>query len=172
MRVLHLNYTDNGGTGIAVNRFNRELNKKIISKLFVSKKTSQDNNVETFYDFKFYLGKLLRPKISYIYKSFAFDRKFTSTPAILKSRWLKIINESNFDIINLHWINSEMISIEEIGKINKKICWTFHDMWPFCGGENISFDDRYSTGYIKDNKFRGFDFNSWMWRRKKKIGQI
>ena len=166
MNVLHLNYSDDGGTGLAVRRFLKELNIKIKCKLYVSKKTSDDLDIETFSDFQFRIGKFFRPKISLFYKFFSFDRKFTSTPAILQSRWLKTINESNYDIVNLHWVNSEMISIEEIGKINKKICWTFHDMWPFCGGENISFDSRYVDGYLEDLKFRGFDYNAWMWRRK------
>jgi hypothetical protein len=38
MRVLHLNYSDNGGTGLAIRRVLKELNKKIDSKLYVSKK--------------------------------------------------------------------------------------------------------------------------------------
>jgi glycosyltransferase involved in cell wall biosynthesis len=166
MRVLHLNYSDNGGTGLAIRRVLKELNKKIDSKLYVSKKTSNDLHVRTFSDFQFLLGNFFRPKISLFFKLFSFDRKFTSTPAILRSRWLKTINQSNCDIVNLHWINSEMMSIEEIGKINKKICWTFHDMWPFCGGENISFDSRYVDGYVNDSKFKGFDYNAWMWKRK------
>ena len=168
MKVLHLNYSDTGGTGIAIQRFNKELNNLINCKIYVSNKCTSNQNVETFNDYSFKIGKILRPKISYFFKIFAFDRKFTSTPAILNSRWIKFINNSDYDIINLHWINCEMLSIEEIGKIEKKVCWTFHDMWPFCGGENISFDTRYIHGYPKDKIFRGFDYNAWMWKRKKK----
>ena len=45
------------------------------------------------------------------------------------------INSNDCNIVHLHWI-SYMLSIEDIGKINKPVVWTLHDMWPFCGGEH------------------------------------
>ena len=45
----------------------------------------------------------------------------------------KKINKSNYDLINLHWVQGEFISIESIGKITKPIVWTLHDTWAFSG---------------------------------------
>ena len=45
----------------------------------------------------------------------------------------KKINNFSADIVNLHWVAGEMISIKEIGNISKPVIWTLHDMWPFCG---------------------------------------
>ena len=50
----------------------------------------------------------------------------------------RITKNIDFDLIHLHWIGNEMISIKEISHINKPIVWTMHDMWPFCGGEHFT----------------------------------
>lgn len=84
------------------------------------------------------------------------------------------INRSNFDIVNLHWLGGEMLSVEEIGRIRKPICWTMHDMWPFCGAEH--YDDldhpgRYQETYERGNRpqtYDGPDLDAWVWRRKRK----
>ena len=34
-------------------------------------------------------------------------------------------------------------------KIETKVVWTCHDMWPFCGAEHYTFDKRFETGYLK-----------------------
>jgi glycosyltransferase involved in cell wall biosynthesis len=44
------------------------------------------------------------------------------------------INKFNPDIVHLSWINSGYFSLFQIGKIDKPIVWTLHDMWPFTGG--------------------------------------
>jgi len=44
------------------------------------------------------------------------------------------------DIIHLHWINNDMLSIKDIGKIEKPIVWTLRDMWPMTGGCHYSMD--------------------------------
>ena len=62
--------------------------------------------------------------------------------------------KNNYDLINLHWIQGEMISIEEIGRIKKPIVWTLHDAWPFCGTEHFPNglnDKRYEYGYFRSN---------------------
>jgi glycosyltransferase involved in cell wall biosynthesis len=48
------------------------------------------------------------------------------------------INKSDFDVINLHWINGGLISIKEIGRIRKPIVWSMLDMWPFLGAEHYT----------------------------------
>ena len=53
----------------------------------------------------------------------------------------KLINQSNFDIIHLHWINNETISLKDLSKVKKKIIWTCHDMWPFIGAYHYSFEN-------------------------------
>lgn len=84
------------------------------------------------------------------------------------------INRSDADIVNLHWLGGEMISIEEIGRIKKPICWTMHDMWPFSGAEHyddLQSPERYQHGYhatSRPTEYSGVDLDAWVWRRKRK----
>lgn len=82
------------------------------------------------------------------------------------------INASDCDVVNLHWLGGEMLSIEEIGRIRKPICWTLHDLWPLAGAEH--YDDLGSPGrfrhpYDAANRPAGRsgpDLDAWVWRRK------
>ena len=53
------------------------------------------------------------------------------------------------DIIHLHWICGGMLSISQIGKIQKPVVWTMRDMWPMTGGCHVAEAmncNRYETG--------------------------
>jgi glycosyltransferase involved in cell wall biosynthesis len=93
------------------------------------------------------------------------------SPAILPSQWVKRVNNSDADLVHLHWVQGEMLSIADIGRIEKPIVWTLHDMWAFCGAEHVAWDERWREGYRRDNRPEheaGFDLNRWSWRRKLK----
>lgn len=91
----------------------------------------------------------------------------------LPSNWSDELNQIDSDVINLHWVAGETLSIEDIGNIKKPIVWSLHDMWPFCGTEHItdytSFP-RWEKGYSIENKpdgHQGFDLDRLVWSRKK-----
>lgn len=93
------------------------------------------------------------------------------SPQILPSSLVKKINRSSADIVHLHWVQGEMLSISDISKITKPIVWTFHDMWGICGAEHLTFEYRWRDGYSKGNRpgyESGFDLNRWTWLRKKR----
>lgn len=93
------------------------------------------------------------------------------SPAVLPSKWVKRINSSDTDIVQLHWVQAEMLSIADIGRIQKPIVWTLHDMWAFCGAEHFAWDERWRDGYRRDNRpshESGIDLNRWTWQRKRK----
>lgn len=93
------------------------------------------------------------------------------SPAILPSSWPKRLNASDADIVHLHWVNGEMISVADISRITKPVVWTLHDMWAFCGAEHYTEDFRWRDGYDKINRpshESGFDLNRWTWQRKMK----
>lgn len=81
------------------------------------------------------------------------------------------INQSHSQIVNLHWV-SDLLSIEDIGRIRKPIVWTVHDMWVFCGGEHSTPDTptaRFREGYLANNRpqtERGPDLNRIAWDAK------
>ncbi|MEP1469842.1 MAG: glycosyltransferase family 4 protein [Halieaceae bacterium] len=93
------------------------------------------------------------------------------SPSLLPSCWPKTINSSSADLVNIHWVQDEMLSIADFGRIEKPIVWTLHDMWAFCGAEHYSEDFRWRNGYRRDNRpasESGFDLNRWTWLRKLK----
>jgi glycosyltransferase involved in cell wall biosynthesis len=89
---------------------------------------------------------------------------------VLTSNWVKRINASDADVVHLHWVQGEMLSIADIGRIKKPIVWTLHDMWAFCGAEHYTEDWRWRDGYTPSNRppgDGGFDLNRWTWKRKR-----
>lgn len=91
--------------------------------------------------------------------------------ALLPSAWPTLINNTDVDLVHLHWINREMLSIEDIAQINKPVVWTLHDMWAFCGAEHYTESMRWREGYMRSNRApsdNGLDINRWVWNRKRR----
>lgn len=122
------------------------------------------------------IAKLLSQARPYLGDLLMSMQKTTNTishsPNYLSSGLVEKLNQSDADVINLHWINGEFISIEDIGLFSKPIIWTLHDMWAFCGAEHYDTDDelaRWRVGYRANNRYggqSGLDINRWVWRRK------
>lgn len=174
MKIIHLTYSNYiGGASIAAYRIHKTLLKNdITSRMWVNKKLFDDQTVEgpknkfreKLLDLRRYitwpLTKLIRTKNPMHYSL-----------SLLPSDLVKKINHSDVDIVNLHWINREMISIKDISEIKKPIVWTLHDMWPFCGAEHYTSNNRWQKGYNINNRpayESGFDLNRWIWKKKKK----
>jgi len=49
------------------------------------------------------------------------------------------IEESGYDLVNLHWLGNRTISIGEIGRLKIPTIFTLHDMWPLLDTEH--YDD-------------------------------
>ena len=170
MKILHLNYYQTqGGAAIAMQRIHNSLmSQGIDTNILVSSKDSNNPRVigpeSTFEEIINLLKVSFQRKINRlsVYKS-NFSQSFNLFP----SNILKKIDKINPDIIHLHWIGNEMISIKQLSKIKKPIVWTLHDMWPYCGSEHYSFSDEYINGF-KKNSFL-FDFNFYTWKLKKKF---
>lgn len=173
MKVIHLSTSDIGGAGTATLRIHKSLLEiGVNSEMWVNiSKTKEktvfqpDNKIKKFLTF---FRRYLRIPLVKLMKT---KNPILHSPSILPSTWIKKINESNADIINLHWIQHEMMSISDISKIKKPVIWTLHDMWGFCGAEHISWDNRWETGYKNNNRpshEQGFDLNKWTWLRKLK----
>ena len=176
IKVLHVNYSDiKGGAAIGVNRLHKSLlNEGILSKILVADKNFQDENIigpskttsVILNQLKISFSRFLKNKVakSSSLETFSFN--------FFRSNLAKFINNFDTDIVHLHWIGNEMISIKEISEIKKPIVWSFWDMWPMCGAEHHSYNDRHIQGYTinnKPNNETGFDLNRIVWERKKKF---
>ena len=168
MNVLHLTFSDHfGGANIAAYRLHKCLEPKIYSRLLVFNKNKSEKNIIKYPD-----KKIISIKIkNYIIKilNLFWINKFNNSYNFFNSGIVEYINKLDIDIVHMHWINNELISIKEISKIKKNIVWTFHDMWPMCGTEHYTNSNRYINGYYKKNKdFFGLDFPKYIWNKKKK----
>jgi glycosyltransferase involved in cell wall biosynthesis len=172
MKIIHLNGADiTGGAARACYRIHHSLlNSGLHSRMWVNNAKSGD---WTVIGPKGKLNKAfaqIRPHAVFpILKTMQTKNYIIHSPAILRSSWSKLINQSNADIAHLHWIGGEMLSIADIGRIKKPTVWTLHDMWGFCGAEHVSWDERWREGYTRKNRpssEKGFDINRWTWNRK------
>tara|TARA_B110000259_G_scaffold112174_1_gene128076 strand:+ start:2701 stop:3924 length:1224 start_codon:yes stop_codon:yes gene_type:complete len=174
MKILHVNFSDNyGGAAIAVMRIHKLLlRNKIDSSLLVSDKILNEPKTfsinKTSEKLKNIIKGSINRNLKFLFKS---KNKTTHSLNIIPSSLLYEINKFNADIVNLHWIGNETISISQINKIKAKLVWTLHDMWPFCGAEHYTNNKRFEYGYKLSNKptsETGLDINKYIWEKKTK----
>ena len=172
-KILHLNFSDSGGAAVAVKRINDSLRfHNINSSILVAEKKSNNKTIifkQTLFDkFIWEQKKKISRNLKYIFRT---DNKNTHSIALFGSNLLSQIELFKPDILNIHWIGNELISLNQINKIKIPIIWTLHDMWLYCGAEHYSYNTRYIDGYLNNNRpkeEKKFDLNRWVWERKKK----
>ena len=190
MKLLIINFTDaGGGAAIAAVRLVNSLNEHgIYARLGVEDKKTANPYVfelprKKHYKLQKFVKKIFEFSIIIVHpitKRLPHPNKFITTNGILHTTNFKSetdvnwINNSEFDLVNLHWI-SGVICNKDIAKIKKPIVWTMHDSWPCCGAEHhpnvIENDTRWKKGYYKSNKPRstkGQDLCRKVWNQKKK----
>jgi|LakMenE18May11ns_1017448.scaffolds.fasta_scaffold9959605_32 glycosyltransferase involved in cell wall biosynthesis len=174
MKALQLNYSDiNGGAHRAAYRIHHALCESgIDSQMLVSVAGSGDWTVQGPTSQILKAMVRVRPNlVKPLLKLLRIRNSSGFSPAIVPSRWADRINVSDADVVHLHWVQGEMLSIADIGRIRKPIVWTLHDMWAFCGAEHYTTDCRWRDGYCADNRpahENGFDLNRSTWQRKRK----
>lgn len=174
MKIKHISYSNSGsGAFTAAFRIHEAISSININSGFYAVK-NQINDPETnIPQGKFFLLSILfRPLIaSFIKKALIKGDNIHRSLSILPSGWPKRINESSFDIVHLHWVNFEMLSIKDISRIKKPIVWTLHDMWAFCGSQHLDVSSGYVDAYKSNNcNFleRVTNIDRWIWKKKAK----
>ena len=174
MKITHLSNSDIiGGAGIASYRIHKALLKRgYNSKFYANNKHSGDDSVYGPINQCNKLATIIRPQIiKPLKKLLVSNNKIVHSLGIIPSAWPKRLNKSDTDLVHLHWVQNEMMSIEDIGNIKKPIVMHMHDMWPFCGAEHLSYDSRWEKGYLKRNRPKsesGIDLNRYIWNLKRK----
>ncbi|MCI5178817.1 MAG: glycosyltransferase [Candidatus Electrothrix sp. AW3_4] len=175
MKILYLSTSDiKGGAARGAYRLHRGfLQNGIDSKLLVSRKYSDDHTVIGPQTKIKKAITFLRPQLGHaILKLQRTSNGVCHSVNILPSGLHKYINNSDANIVMLHWVGGEMLSIAEIGKINKPIVWRLADQWAFCGTEHYTLlgqEKRFTEGYNALNRLgddKGFDIDKWTWQRK------
>jgi len=96
------------------------------------------------------------------------------SPATLRTTALRRIEQLNPDIVVLHWLGSRMMSIRQMGQIERPTAWVLHDAWTFSGAEHYPHgetDHRFIDGYHKNNRLDGewgIDLNRLVWQQKRR----
>lgn len=177
MKAFALNYFDiSGGAARAAYRIHHALkNDGVDSRMWVNVASSGDWTVQGPRGQRDRAVSMIRPSIGGLLNGLmTTDNRVLHSPAVLPSAWPKRINAADADLVHLHWVNREMMSIADIGQIRKPLVWTLHDMWAFCGAEHYTEDFRWREGYLRHNRpayESGFDLNRWAWQRKRKAWQ-
>jgi glycosyltransferase involved in cell wall biosynthesis len=182
MNVIHICASDAlGGAARAAFRLHRSFSglECIDSSMLVKERASDDKGVscytpDLFSSGSFYCSGILKRVLSVRWSKFVTTNLVMHSRADIPTGILSFLNKLPCDLVHLHWLGANTISIEEIGNIDKPVVWTLHDMWAFCGAEHYSPDGpaaRFRLGYHPDNRTEGEagpDMNRSVWIRKKK----
>ena len=177
MNVLHLTMEDgNNGAGRAAHRLHRALKANgTHSEMWVDSKTTSDPDVFVPSGMWFNTTRNARIAFEQVPTILAGQRGRTqATMAHFGGLSAAKVNNSNADVVNLHWPGFGYMTIEQIGRITKPTVWTMHDMWPILGAEHYAPDGphaRWRAGYQRDNRpepHHGRDLDRWAWQRKRK----
>lgn len=178
MKILHLSYSDyKGGAARAVKRIHNSLLRSNVNSYLKVNLSSESASIKNIIGPKNIFERyknLLKAAIGSRLGLFLRNNDFViHSLSILPSYYHKFINSSDYDLVNLHWVCGEMMSIEDISRIKKPIVWTLHDMWPFCGAEHFTFDETWKSGYNSNirnsDKNFFFNLNKYIWKKKKKL---
>lgn len=170
MKILHLAHSDSvGGAATFTRRVHSALLKFDIESLVCCSSYSGGSSgyfrispSSTALDY-------FKAKTSQVLDAALTKLEFTNIHSYKSPAWIgavssKWINESDFDVVHLHWINGGLISIREIGKIRKPIVWSALDMWPFLGAEHYptnSSKQKIRLGLDIDKISRGLKAKHW-----------
>lgn len=168
MKILLVSNSDtDGGAAVAAHRLLKALNFCGQSaKMLVAKKNSLNYKVIGPENKIKKLKYIIRPTIGAIIQRVLGYKNLTlSSGNWLDSSLVNYINNDDCDIVNLHWVNGETLSLRDISKIKKPVVFTLHDMWLFCASEH----------YVNENKYPAVNqtiklklYDSLVWKRKLK----
>lgn len=88
---------------------------------------------------------------------------------LLPSKLAARLHAPDLDLVHLHWVNNELLSIEQIGRIRHPMVWSLHDMWAFCGSEHYLADPSAYLGPPGTVPAPGPSKAArWTWNRKRR----
>jgi glycosyltransferase involved in cell wall biosynthesis len=148
MKILFLSYTDfNGGAARAtffLAKGIRDLGHDV--QMIVDIKTTDYYWIKSYKKsriralkstlFNFFLSKIKRQGSSY-----------WSINILGNKNLVQMINDEKYDLINIHWIGNNMISLSSLKKLNAPIVWSMYDFWPITGGCHYT---AFCKGYISN----------------------
>lgn len=137
MRILNFSTSDiGGGAARAAYRILRFQNRLADARgvMVCSQKLSDDKDVVQIPKVESLRQQLQSGLMQGLMKRFLGQEEYMSA-GLLGSTSLKGYRNSveGFDVVNLHWVNGEFLSINQIRSMEKPLIWTLHDCWPVRG---------------------------------------
>lgn len=179
IKVLHVvtkHY--GGGAALATVRLHNALLSNcsnVNSSILTSHSQSPFTNSSIKHNTHYKLLPTFKIYASHIYTRLLFPiEDGNRSPSIFPSNISSYINNLDIDVVHLHWLQGEFLSIEDIGKITKPIVWTLHDCWPLLSSFHYpktsslktfpqarlhylsNIDDSLIDFYIKKRKIKSF----------------
>jgi glycosyltransferase involved in cell wall biosynthesis len=176
LRVLHLSTYDGGqGAARATYRLHQALRASgMDSRMRVARASRGDSWVDAPRSKPRQALALLRSTASWwLSKPQRSANPITHSVAALPSRLDLELNRRPQELLHLHWLQDEFLSVEAIGRLRGPVLWTMHDCWPLCGAEHYPHglsDQRFAQGYgaaTRPRDHRGLDLDRWTWQRKR-----
>ncbi|MGY4027443.1 glycosyltransferase [Aeromonas rivuli] len=176
MRILHVCYSDlDGGAARAAFRLHQaQRSQGLDSHMLVINKCSDDPFVHTVSGLKQLRIKLASALSRLLLRCQKTSNSVYHSLNLFPSGLLREVDRLAPDVVNLHWLGGEMLSVGEIGRIRQPVVWTLHDMWAFSGAEHYDDDklsERYRTGYSRESRHEqhgGMDLDRWTFLRKQR----
>jgi glycosyltransferase involved in cell wall biosynthesis len=176
VKVLLVSYADaGGGAARAALRWHEALAAAgIISRMKVRVKARPNASIDGPDGALLRLGQNLRVRAGWSLQLLQRSPDAALRSAnLVPSAWSRAINASDADVVHLHWLGNDTMSIADIGHISKPVVWTLHDMWAFCGSEHLADtapSARWREGYFRNNRSEGdmgLDLDRLVWQRKR-----
>jgi glycosyltransferase involved in cell wall biosynthesis len=139
VKILHVTYADGGG-GAARAAYRLHAAQRahgVDSVMWVMKKATGDphvHQVSEWFPGRNAIAQRIEQRI--LRAMPAAEARSDRSLNIVPSRLHRRINGSDADVVHLHWIHLEMISVSEIARITKPLVWTLHDGWAGAGTEH------------------------------------
>ena len=175
--MLHVStYDGHGGAGRAAFALHQAmLTSGIASSMLVAQKSSSNPQVTALHGRHEFMWRVAQFTDHLLWDLQKSENKNWRSPARFGALSADVINASDADVVNLHWVTNGFLSIKEISRITKPIVWSLYDMWTFSGTEHYgadSTDARWRSGYTSANRVAGesgYDLDRATWNRKKKF---
>ncbi len=178
-RVAHLSFGDiDGGAARATHRLHTALRHAgVDSRMLVRVRDSDDWTVSGPASRSQEAMAMLRAQTGHALVRALGGRRGSAihSLSLLPSRWPERVVrgiDGPIDLVHLHWIGGESMSLRDLARLPRPVVWTLHDMWAFCGAEHYTGDApgaRWREGYPPRTSGPGLvDIDRWTWRRKRR----
>ncbi|MGI2012753.1 glycosyltransferase [Shewanella oncorhynchi] len=172
-KIFVVNFSDSrGGAAIAARKQFSLIKNKYNVRYVVAEKNSSELDVFGPNKFSYYVHFFLRCLSLLLCQLQWSSNKTKHSINVFSSPHVVTMLDDEVDIIHLHWVNNETISLLQLNsllqKFDRRFLITLHDDWFFCGAEHSSLDStRFIDGYLQSNKnVKGLDLDRWVFNRK------